>query len=247
MEARKAIWKQNHSVLSRVSSAVGLCVSQSLLVRNQRRKGKVDHRLQESLEVHNRRFFYFFFIFILSRFQQRVILINLSISRLSLVIDCRTVTKPASTSTKAEANVRSVIDASTCTRYQTGPKQTSDRRKVNCVDVVSEPTTKRWVFSSFFLRIISTNTRQQMFKLCDWRIGGISTDPFVGFSGGAWQSLRPAVRSRLGWPRLVHIRFGGLLLGRSRQSLLPPVTEGKVSRNMHGRNPRHLLRFVNPY
>lgn len=53
-------------------------------------------------------------------------------------------TKLASTLTKVAANVRSVIAASTCTRYPTGPKRTSVLPRANCADVDSVKTRKRY-------------------------------------------------------------------------------------------------------
>ncbi len=47
----EAVWEQDHSILPRMPSPIRFRVSQSLLVRNERRERKVDNRLQESLEV----------------------------------------------------------------------------------------------------------------------------------------------------------------------------------------------------
>ena len=108
-------------------SPIGFRVTQSLLVRNERREWKVDYRLQESREVET-----------FTNLESGLALRNAcDQSRFPFIC---IVTKLASTSTK-------VVATSTCTRYPTGPKRTLARLKANYVDVASLTTKKRYVFN----------------------------------------------------------------------------------------------------
>ena len=117
-----------------MQSPIRFRVPQSLLVRNERREGKVDYRLQESLEVET-----------FTNLESGLALRNAcDQSRFPLICIA---TKLASTSTKVVASARLVTGAFTYTRYPTGPKRTSARLKANYVDVASVTTTKRYVFN----------------------------------------------------------------------------------------------------
>lgn len=202
---------------------VGFRLPQSLLVRNQRRKGKVDYRLQESLEVKTPCWFWE-----LSKKERRRGRITSHLFEfLCFFFYHFAATKLANTSTKVEANVRSVIAVSICTRYPTVPKRTSDRLRENCVGVVSAKTKTRYPqikaieyldFSFIFFPKLNNQEKTNSFDLdFEKNLVWVLPNSFMGFSGGTREpGIRSSIGSRFGRHRSVQFGFGRLFLGRSR-------------------------------
>lgn len=139
MATRETVWEQDYSVVPGMPGAVWLRVPQSLLVRDQRREGKVDNRLQGSLEVVNRKKTFFFFC------KESGPALNFFFSIVIYVA-----TKLASTLIKVTVNVRLETVAFTCTRYLTEPERTLVLLRVSCDVVVSDKMRKRYIYIYIF-------------------------------------------------------------------------------------------------
>lgn len=145
MATRETVWEQDYSVVPGMPGAVWLRVPQSLLVRDQRREGKVDNRLQGSLEVVNRKKTFFFC-------KESGPAFNFFFSIVIYVA-----TKLASTLIKVTVNVRLETVAFTCTRYLTEPERTLVLLRVSCDVVVSDKMRKRYIYIYIFLLAIWKN------------------------------------------------------------------------------------------